>query len=98
MQFREFDWDQSKRYSNIEKHGIDFAAVPPIFDGHCLIREDNRQDYQEIRMCLLGQLNGIICYVVYTIRGETCRLISARRANERERRKYQESIPQDGDC
>ncbi len=27
-----FDWDQSKRYSNIEKHGIDFAAVPPIFD------------------------------------------------------------------
>jgi len=66
MQFREFDWDQSKRYSNIEKHGIDFAAVPP--------------------------------YVVYTIRGETCRLISARRANERERRKYQESIPQDGDC
>ena len=42
MQFREFDWDQSKRYSNIEKHGIDFAAVPPIFDDHCLIREDNR--------------------------------------------------------
>jgi uncharacterized DUF497 family protein len=42
MKFTKFDWDQSKRYSNIEKHGIDFAAVPPIFDGHCLIREDKR--------------------------------------------------------
>lgn len=67
MKFTKFDWDQSKRYSNIEKHGIDFAAVPPIFDGHCLIREDHRQDYREIKMCVPEQLNGVICYVVYTM-------------------------------
>nr|WP_241392693.1 hypothetical protein [Rippkaea orientalis] len=33
-------------------------------------------------------------YVVYTWRGSACRLISARRANERERRKYDQSFPQ----
>ncbi|MEG3439338.1 BrnT family toxin [Pannus brasiliensis CCIBt3594] len=92
MNFEEFDWDEAKRLSNLENHEIDFAGVPPIFDSPCVIREDKRRDYGEIRMIVLGELRGEICYVVYTVREETCRLISARRANERERKKYREII------
>jgi uncharacterized DUF497 family protein len=92
MDFENFDWDEAKRRSNIERHGIDFAGVPPIFDSRCLMREDKRVDYGETRLIVIGELRGEICFVVYTVRGTTCRLISARRANEREKKKYRESI------
>jgi uncharacterized DUF497 family protein len=62
--------------------------VLPIFDRLHLEIEDNRADYGEKRIIVFGQLKGTIYFVVYTLRGESCRLISARRANERERKKY----------
>ena len=35
-----FEWDEAKRLANIEKHGIDFADVPPMFDGDVITIED----------------------------------------------------------
>ena len=88
-----FEWDEKKRQVNIEKHGIDFADLEDIFTHPFIERTDNRIDYGETRIILLGELDGVILYVVYTWRGSVCRFISARRANQRERRKYYQSIP-----
>ena len=42
----EFDWDESKRISNLRKHGIDFLAVPAVFNGSIVTVEDDRFDYE----------------------------------------------------
>ncbi len=90
MDFEGFDWDEEKRWSNIEKHGIDFVAVPPIFTHPYIVRKDKRQDYGEVRMIILGTINREVCSVTYTVRQGICRFISARRANDREKKIYQE--------
>lgn len=87
-----FDWDEDKRSSNIEKHGIDFAEIAPIFTHPYVERIDNRQNYSETRMILLGIVDNRVLCLVYTIRDSVYRIISARRANQRERRKYYESL------
>lgn len=53
---------------------------------------DNRRDYGEIRKISIGPINSHICVVVYTDREDNIRIISARRANQRERRRYYEYI------
>ena len=45
----EFDWDESKRISNLRKHGIDFLDVPVVFSGSIVTVEDDRFDYGEER-------------------------------------------------
>ncbi|WP_107670954.1 BrnT family toxin [Cyanothece sp. BG0011] len=86
-----FEWDENKRQANIEKHGIDFADIRPILSNPIIEFIDNRKDYGEIRTILLGQIEGRVLYVVYTQRGSIKRIISARKANKREQRKYYES-------
>lgn len=68
----------------MEKHGIDFNDLEAIFSNPFIEFVDNRRDYGETRIILLGQLDGVILYIVYTWRESTCRFISARRANRRE--------------
>jgi uncharacterized DUF497 family protein len=87
-----FEWDDQKRQANIEKHGIDFADIKPIFTNPIVEFIDNRRDYGEIRTILLGQIKGRVLCVVYTQRGSIKRIISARKANKREQRKYYQSI------
>jgi uncharacterized DUF497 family protein len=40
--YREFEWDENKRLSNIRKHGIDFVDIPVVFEGDTLTVEDDR--------------------------------------------------------
>ena len=51
-----------------------------------------RHDYREERRLTVGSIEGRIYAVAYTMRGEIIRLISARKANHRERRKYRETL------
>ena len=60
-----FEWDENKRQANIEKHGIDFADLEEIFTNPFVECLDNRIDYGETRILLLGQLDGVILYLVY---------------------------------
>ena len=53
---------------------------------------DKRKDYGEVRKITIGRIGKSICVVVYTEHNETKRIISARKANVRERRKYDEFI------
>jgi uncharacterized DUF497 family protein len=83
-----FDWDKEKNKSNIIKHGIDFRDALKMFAGPMLIKEDTREDYGERRWISIGELNEIVVVMVFTIRGKIVRIISVRKANQKERESY----------
>ncbi|MGS0743661.1 BrnT family toxin [Glaciimonas sp. GG7] len=63
-------------------------AMLVFFDPDRLDEPDGRKDYGEERRIVIGEIEGHVFVVVYTLRGEAIRLISARKSNEREQRKY----------
>ncbi len=85
----DFEWDENKNKSNQEKHGIDFNHAKNIFDDNERIKfRDNRKDYGEERWITIGKVLDAIITVVYTIRNNIIRLISARLSNKDERNAY----------
>lgn len=87
----EFEWDENKNQSNYEKHGIFFQEAIEIFYNDCFSWIDDRKNYEEIREISIGEIdNNIVLLVVHTDRLGKRRIISARKANSRERRKYYE--------
>ena len=87
----EIEWDNNKAASNLIKHKIDFEDAKNIFlDPNRLEREDKR-DYDEIRIQVIGIVNQVVLFVVYTKRNGKNRIISARRANKNEQRQYYQS-------
>jgi uncharacterized protein len=84
-----FEWDEAKRLWNISDRGIDFADMMPAFTSpDAIVVEDGRKNYGERRFNLLCPLNTILFHITFTTRGEMIRIISARRANQREREAY----------
>ena len=83
-----FEWDERKNQQNIEKHGISFRRAATIFNGRVLQWEDSRKDYGEERQIAIGRIESRILQVVYTLRNQHLRIISARKATKDERRKY----------
>ena len=83
-----FEWDETKRERNLRDHDVDFLDVPPLFEGEILESVDDRLDYGETRIRCLGEMGGRVYVVIYTWRGDSRRLISARKANVREQRAY----------
>lgn len=91
MQDGQFEWDDEKAARNLASHGVSFEAARLAFDdAFAVIREDRRQDYGEDRFILLGMVQEHLLVVSYTMRGERVRIISARLAEPRERRRYHE--------
>lgn len=85
----EFEWDENKNRLNQQKHGICFEDALYVFaDLSRWDAQDARKDYGEERRITIGLMDVRVCVVSYTVRGEVVRLISARRANEREQKKY----------
>ncbi len=85
-----FEWDPEKAESNFEKHGVRFSETPPVFidENAITIRED---DPIEERFVSIGMgATGRVLVVVYCCREEKIRIISARCAEPRERREYEE--------
>ena len=88
-----FEWNARKAEENLEKHGVDFTDAIALFDGPTLEREDARRDYGERRIQALGWARGAVLFVVYTWRGGTRRIISARGANRYEGEAYRQAFP-----
>ena len=85
----DFDWDTAKSEASLEKHGISFNEARHIFDGPVLTWVDDRKDYGETRFISIGALSPrAVLVVVHTERNGKIRLISARKANRQERKKY----------
>jgi uncharacterized protein len=86
-----FEWNEEKARANLAKHGIPFEAALDVFlDERRIDAADERVDYGEDRRNVIGAVDGIVLHVTYTMRGEVARLISARRAGRKERKRYGE--------
>ena len=85
-------WTEKKRRSNIKDHGIDFAGCEAIFDWPVTVFEDDRERYGEQRLCALGWLNGVVVHLTYTERGEDFHVISLRKAEKHEVKRYLKEI------
>ena len=91
MEDENFEWDDTKAAQNLTTHGVSFEAARLAFDDpFAVAREDRRQDYGEDRYILLGMVQDRMLAVAHTQRGARVRIISARLAEPRERRRYHE--------
>lgn len=81
-----FEWDEAKHRANVAKHGFGFDFAARIFEGAVTEWCDTRRDWGEVRIVALGQVEGAAYVVVYAVRGNARRIISARRAKRKERR------------
>jgi len=83
----EIEFDPAKDIANIEAHGLSLAEFEG-FDDEMIVVIDDRRDYGESRYRGFGRINGVPHMVAFTYRGETIRLISFRRAHEKELGRY----------
>jgi len=84
-----FEWDEDKSARNDAERGLPFEdAALAFLDPRRIILRDEREDYGEDRFNLFGLIEGRLFVVTFTMRGEVVRIISARKANGRERRRY----------
>jgi uncharacterized DUF497 family protein len=87
MQMR-VEFDQAKREVTLTERGLDFADAVSVFNGRSITFEDERRAYGESRFITIGELGERMVVVVWTPRGDARRVISMRRANEREQALY----------
>lgn len=78
------EFDPEKKAATLEQRGLDFSRAIDVFGGRHLTRTDDRQDYGETRFVTAGWLDERLVMVVWTPRGEARRIISMRKANDRE--------------
>jgi uncharacterized DUF497 family protein len=88
----EFEWNPQKAAANLAKHAVSFEDAATVFgDPLGRIMADPRHSAEEQRLVLLGlSQSKHLLAVMYVNRGETLRIISARRATRRERTDYEE--------
>jgi uncharacterized DUF497 family protein len=92
---RYFEWDDKKSQSNFRKHGIWFEEAARIFDDPLAVSAQDRFESGEYRWQTIGMAGGcLLLLVAHTVRDhedgtEVIRIISARRTEPRERRRYE---------
>lgn len=84
-----FEWNSGKRTANLLKHGLAFEDAALVFEGVVLTALDTRRDYGETGYQSLGMLRGRMVLIAHTQRKDRIRIISMRKANEREKKIYQ---------
>lgn len=76
----------------MRERGLPFEAAARLFERARLEWEDRRRDYGEIRYSTLGEIEGRVFFASFARRGEKIRIISFRKANARETRRYREHL------
>jgi uncharacterized DUF497 family protein len=90
------EWDDVKSNACFTQRGFDFAYAARVFlDPSRRVRADTRHSYGEERYEITGLIDERLFVVVYTPRDEAMRIISARKANEREVARYEDSARDD---
>ncbi len=88
-----FEWDEEKNLANVAKHGVSFEFALKIFEGVTLTAPDMHIEHNELREISIGMVEGItVLVVIHTDRNGVCRIISARRALKKERKRYEEIL------
>jgi len=89
MQDELFEWDDAKAAQNWRDHGVSFEMAREAFaDAFAVEWVDAAQDSREERYAMIGMVEARLLFVAYALRGERVRIISARKAEPYERRKY----------
>ena len=89
MQDEDFEWDDDKAAQNWRDHGVSFEMAREAFtDAFAVEWVDAGQDPSEERYAMIGMVESRLLFVAYAMRGERIRIISARKAEPYERRKY----------
>lgn len=83
------EFDPVKDQINLKKHGVSLAAATEIDLDRAIVIEDRRFDYGEARFLAYGPIGGRLHVVWFTMRGAVLRAIGLRRANRRERQRYE---------
>ena len=83
----EYAWSEAKRATNLERHGVDFADADRLDWDRAITVDQNH--HGEVRHLTYAPLAGRLHAIVWTDRDGVMRIISFRKANERERRKYE---------
>ena len=86
----DLDWDEDKRERTLQERGLDFADVAAARWDNALTAEDQREEYGERRFVSLVPIQDRLCVVAWCIRGKALRVISLRKANARERKRYEQ--------
>jgi uncharacterized DUF497 family protein len=81
-------YDPAKRDWTLRERGLDFEDATKVFAGWTIDIPDSRRDYGEQRINTVGYLDGRMVIVCWTRRGQDRRIISMRKANEREQARY----------
>jgi uncharacterized DUF497 family protein len=87
-----FTWDEAKRQRNVVKHGGDFADIERFNFATAFTYLDDRFDYGETREIALGFIDERLHVLVFTRRAGDIHVISLRKANDREIRRYTQAI------
>ena len=83
------EFDEAKRARTLGQRALDMARAGEVFDGASLTVEDDRMDYGETRYITIGFLDERMVVLVWTPRGDVHRIISMRKANDREKAIYE---------
>lgn len=95
MEMEDLEWDEAKRELVLKERGIDFADAVSVFSNVHITAWDNRADYGEQRFNTMGLLaERIVVVISHTPRGRKTRIITMRKANERERERFWERLDQ----
>ncbi|MGB7284233.1 MAG: BrnT family toxin [Candidatus Acidiferrum sp.] len=91
-----FEWDEAKAASNLRKHGVRFDDAMLVFGDAFAVMEQDRVEGGEVRWQTLGWPGGnLLLLVAHTVRNEgedeIIRIISARKATRKERKRYDEN-------
>jgi uncharacterized protein len=79
-----FEWDKAKAEGNARKHGVCFADTFAVFEDPNALTVDDHEQGEERLVTIGMDCLGRLLVMVYTWRGDSIRIISARRANRHE--------------
>lgn len=86
----DFEWSTEKSEANKRKHNVSFETATRVFLDPFVVEFDDEHDVGELRFNAIGLVDGRMLFVTYTMRGEVCRIISARGAEPHEKRRCHE--------
>jgi uncharacterized DUF497 family protein len=92
-----FEFAPNKDQLNLDKHGVSLSLASDLDWDAALLWIDDRREYGETRILALAPWTSILYYVAFVDRGNVRRVISLRRANRREVRRYVQVFEQDAD-
>ena len=87
----DFEWNDTTAEANVRKHRVSFEIARRVFLDPLRLEDEDEDEFDEVRVSVIGLVDGRMLHVSCTMRGDVCLIISARGAEPYERRLYHEA-------